>query len=138
TTGRLDTRYKGPSMDPLGQDSDYDPQSAAISSAYISTFNHYVRETLGFGRDRVYHPSGNVRPWDMSHQAPGQRRASRGATNVMPDLAAAMKQNPTLHVMLNAGYYDLATPYFEGVYEMKHLPIPDELQKNIHYAFYES
>lgn len=138
STGRLDTRYRGPSMDPLGQSSDYDPQSAAISSAYISTFNDYVRKTLGFGKDRVYHPSGNVRPWDMSHQAPGQRRASRGATNVMPDLAAAMKQNPTLQVMLNAGYYDLATPYFEGVYEMKHLPIPDELQKNIHYAFYES
>src|SRR5690606_38593665 len=30
TTGRLDTRYRGPSMDPLGQSSDYDPQSAAI------------------------------------------------------------------------------------------------------------
>jgi carboxypeptidase C (cathepsin A) len=138
STGRLDTRYSGPSMDPLGQSSDYDPQSAAISSAYIATFNDYVRETLGFGKDRVYHPSGNVRPWDMSHRAPGQRFGGRGAANVMPDLAAAMKQNPTLQVMLNAGYYDLATPFFEGVYEMQHLPMPTELQKNIHYAFYES
>ena len=138
STGRLDTRYSGPSMDPLGQSSDYDPQSAAISSAYIATFNDYVRETLGFGKDRVYRPSGNVRPWDMSHRAPGERFGGRGAANVMPDLAAAMKQNPTLQVMLNAGYYDLATPFFEGVYEMKHLPMSDELQKNIHYAFYES
>jgi len=40
--------------------------------------------------------------------------------------------------MLNAGYYDLATPYFEGVYEMRHLPIPASLQKNIEYQFYES
>jgi carboxypeptidase C (cathepsin A) len=74
----------------------------------------------------------------MSHRAPGARFGGRGAANVMPDLAAAMKQNPTLQVMLNAGYYDLATPYFEGVYEMKHLPIPESLQKNIHFAFYES
>jgi carboxypeptidase C (cathepsin A) len=56
----------------------------------------------------------------------------------MPDLAAAMKYNPNLKVMLNAGYYDLATPYFEGVYEMRHLPIPASLQKNIEYRFYES
>ena len=34
------------------------------------------------------------------------------STNVMPDLAAAMKYNPNLQVMLNGGYYDLATPYF--------------------------
>jgi carboxypeptidase C (cathepsin A) len=41
-------------------------------------------------------------------------------------------------VQLNAGYYDLATPFYEGVYEMQHLPIPDRLQKNIEYKFYES
>ena len=138
STGRLDTRYAGPSMDPLSQSSQYDPQSSAISSAYISTFNDYVRKTLGFGKDRVYRPSGNVRPWDMSHRAPGARFGGGGTANVMPDLAAAMKQNPDLQVMLNAGYYDLATPYFEGVYEMKHLPMPESLQKNIHFAFYES
>src|SRR5690348_11308740 len=32
STGRLDTRFSGPSMDPLGKESDYDPQSAAIRS----------------------------------------------------------------------------------------------------------
>ena len=26
--------------------------------------------------------------------------------------------------MLAGGYYDLATPYFEGIYEMHHLPCP--------------
>jgi len=39
TTGRLDTRFSGPDMDPLSKESDYDPQSAAISSAYVSAFN---------------------------------------------------------------------------------------------------
>jgi len=56
----------------------------------------------------------------------------------MHDLATAMKYNPRLKVMLNAGYYDLATPYFEGVYEMRHLPMPEKLQANIAYEFYES
>ena len=34
TTGRLDTRFSGPSPDPLDKDAQYDPQSAAISSAF--------------------------------------------------------------------------------------------------------
>jgi carboxypeptidase C (cathepsin A) len=60
------------------------------------------------------------------------------ATNVMPDLAMAMKYNPDLKIMLNAGYFDLATPFYEGVYEMQHLAIPAKLQNNIEYRFYES
>src|SRR5665213_1384460 len=39
TTGRLDTRFSGPDIDPLSKEADYDPQSAAISSAYVSGFN---------------------------------------------------------------------------------------------------
>ena len=56
----------------------------------------------------------------------------------MPDLANAMKFNPHLKVMLNGGYFDLATPFFEGIYEMKHLPIPTKLQANIEYHYYQS
>jgi carboxypeptidase C (cathepsin A) len=41
-------------------------------------------------------------------------------------------------VLLNAGYFDLATPFFEGMYEMQHLPIPQKLQGNIEFKFYES
>ena len=39
----------------------------------------------------------------------------------MPDLAHAMTTNPLLKVQINAGYFDLLTPYFEGKYEMRHL-----------------
>jgi carboxypeptidase C (cathepsin A) len=56
----------------------------------------------------------------------------------MPDLATAMKYNPDLKVMLNGGYFDLATPFYEGIYEMHHLQIPNKLQSNIEYQYYES
>jgi carboxypeptidase C (cathepsin A) len=56
----------------------------------------------------------------------------------MPDLATAMIYNPQLHVMLTGGYYDLATPYFAAVFEMRHLPMPARLQSNIEYDFYDS
>jgi len=52
--------------------------------------------------------------------------------------ANAMKLNPGLKVQLNAGYFDLATPFYQGIYEMHHLPIPANLQANIEYKFYES
>ena len=55
----------------------------------------------------------------------------------MPDLATAMKANPKMKIMLAGGYYDLATPFFEGMYEMHHLPIPDSLQANISYHYYD-
>ena len=56
----------------------------------------------------------------------------------MPDLAFTMKSNPQMLVMLAGGYFDLATPYFEGIFEMHHLPIPQSLQQNIAYKYYES
>ena len=139
TTGRLDTRFSGVTLDPLSERSDYDPQSAAISSAYVSAFNAYVRSDLNYGQGRLYVPSiPAFRDWDFRHKAPGSQFPSRGAANVMPDLANAMKQNPNLKVMLNGGYFDLATPYYEGWYEMHQLPIPLMLQKNIQYHYYQS
>lgn len=139
TTGRLDTRFSGPDIDPLSRQADYDPQSAAISSAYVSAFNDYARETLHFGGDRSFKPEIDVfKSWSFQHKLPGQEAASSGTPNVMPDLAMAMKYNPQLKVMVAGGYYDLATPYFEGRYEMHHLPIPQTLQSNIEYHYYPS
>ena len=56
--------------------------------------------------------------------------------NVMPDMAFAMKRNPKMKVMLMGGYFDLGTLYFGSVYEMKHLPMPEQLQSNISYHFF--
>jgi carboxypeptidase C (cathepsin A) len=139
TTGRLDTRFSGPTFDPLSKEAEYDPQSAAISSAYVSAFNDYVRKQLKFGENRVFKPEIEIwKSWNFLHQPPGVTFPLPQSTNVMPDLAIAMKYNPDLKVMLNAGYFDLATPFYEGIYEMQHLPIPAKLQKNIEFKFYES
>ena len=139
TTGRLDTRFSGPTMDPLAEDSQYDPQSAAISSAYVSVFNDYARRTLHYTTDLQYQPEINVfKFWQFKHQPPGAPMPLPISMNVMPDLATAMKYDPDLKICLNGGYFDLATPFFEGIYEMHHLPIPQKLQANIEYHYYES
>jgi carboxypeptidase C (cathepsin A) len=139
TTGRLDTRFSGPTLDPMSKEAEYDPQSAAISSAYVSAFNDYVRNTLKFGDRMAYKPEIDVeKSWDFTHQPPGAPSKLPGTTNVMLDLAAAMKQNPKLKLQLNGGYYDLATPYFAAMFELRQLPIEKSLQDNIEMHFYTS
>ncbi|MCQ9155476.1 peptidase S10 [Acidomonas methanolica] len=145
-TGRLDSRFSGPSLDPLGQRPFYDPQSAAMESAYVAAFNDYVRRVLHFGNDPAFDDgyeeykvsAGNIGLWTFLHKQPDQMGRARGEPNVLPDLADAMKRNPALQIMLNQGYFDLGTPYFEGIYEMRHLPIPRDLAKNIEIRQYKS
>jgi carboxypeptidase C (cathepsin A) len=139
TTGRLDTRFAGPTIDPMSKEADYDPQSAAISSAYVSAFNDYVRTQLKFGDKKIFKPFGNVgKDWEFQHSPPGAQGNKVSPVNVMPDLAVAMQQNPNLKVQLNTGYFDLATPYFEAEYELHQLPIQAALQSNIEMHFYTS
>jgi carboxypeptidase C (cathepsin A) len=139
TTGTLDTRFAGPTLDPLSKTTEYDPQGAAISSAYVSAFNSYVRQTLKYSGKLAYKPEIDIYgSWDYRHQPPGAGRPLIQLPNVLPDLAVAMKQNPDLKVMVLGGYFDISTPYYEGWFETHHLPIPPQLQSNIQYHYYQS
>jgi carboxypeptidase C (cathepsin A) len=143
TIGRLDTRYQGPDVDPLSEGAQYDPQSDAIASAWTAAINNYLRKDLKYAFQGTYWPSarnGGEFSWDLRHRPPGGPAADEQetGTNVMPDLAYRMKMNPKMKVMLAGGYFDLATPYFEGVFEMHHLQIPPALQSNISYHYYEA
>ena len=138
TTGRLDSRYQGPVMDPLERDAAYDPFSDSIQSSILAAMNTYARETLKFGENMTYKPSAREPGfnWDMKHHAYGPEGWEGTSTNVMGDIAYTMKSNPSVHVLLMGGYFDLGTLYFGAEYEMKHLPIPQGLQKNIEYKFF--
>ncbi len=139
TTGTLDTRFAGPTLDPLSKIAQYDPQAADIGSAYVAAFNAYIREKLHYGQGVYYKPGIPVyESWDYRHRPPGADRALIALPNVLPDLAAAMKTNPNMKVMVNGGYFDISTPYYEGWFETHHLPIPASLQSNIEYHYYES
>jgi len=132
TTGRLDTRYQGPDYDPLSENAEYDPQSVAVTSAFVAATNQYLRQDLNLG-ELTYKPSARIDPgfrW--------QQRYTQGGQNVMPDLAKSMKSNPKTKILLAGGYFDLATPFYEGIFEMHHLPVPQSLQANIQYRYYQA
>ena len=150
-TGRLDSRYEGVALDPMSERTGYDPQSDAITSAWNTAINTYLHNDLKYAQQSTYLMSareGGEFSWNMTHRPPGGGGGGGGGNaapgtmetgaNVMPDLAYRMKLNPKMKVMLAGGYYDLATPYFEGVYEMHHLPMPKALQSNISYHYYEA
>lgn len=139
TTGTLDTRFVGATLDPLSKVASYDPQGAALSAAYVAAWQDYVRERLHY-QPGIQFKSGIpiYSKWDYKHQPPQAEKPLIMLPNVLPDLASAMKQNPTLKVMVNGGYFDVSTPYFEGKLEMRHLPVPPSLQGNIEYHYYQS
>ena len=133
--GRLDARFTGATGDLLAQRAPYDPQSSDISSAYTSALNQYLHEELNFGKDKMYTISGSVNPWDWRH---GPQRGWPGHTNVAVDLAEAIQQNPRLHVQLNSGLFDLATPYFAAEWTMDHLGLTPEQRKQIEEVEYDA
>ncbi|HEX4006890.1 MAG TPA: peptidase S10 [Acidobacteriaceae bacterium] len=144
-TGRLDSRYTGPDPNPGAEETDpgLDPLGTATGAAYFAAVNHYLRSDLKFGANDVYQPMLYSVPafhWDWRHQGPDSPAPlfAYTGTSMMLDLAFAMKHNPKMKVFLAGGYFDLGTPYLEGIYEMHHLPMPDSLQNNISYHYYRA
>ena len=129
--GRLDARFTGPAGDILAAGPSHDPQSTAISSAYTSAFNQYVRAELGYDGDREYVPSGGTPGWNWQRSAGSGVPFGAGSPNVAPDLAFALVRIAKLEVLLIKGIYDLATPYFAASWTMDHMGLPPDLRDNI-------
>ncbi len=133
---RLDARFTGRTGDLLGESATYDPQAAAIGSAYVSLFNQYMHDDLHYGQGMVYRVKGGAGKWDWNHNSDAGGRP--GYTNSAVDLARTLSANPRLHVLLNSAFFDLATPYFASEWTMDHLGVPGEVRARISEAEYRS
>lgn len=138
TAGRIDSRFTGNSLNLLGEEMDYDPMFTSVRPAFVSNFLDYYHNDLKFGRDKDYIVSGGLfMKWDWGHAQPGSD-FPYPSPNTMPDLSRAMNDNPELRVLVQQGYYDLATPAFATEYMMDHLTISSEQQKNITVELYDA
>jgi carboxypeptidase C (cathepsin A) len=137
TVGRLDARFRGVTFDPLAEDAQYDPQAAAISSAYTAAFLDYYHGDLNFGHGRNYIiTSREAFPaWDWKHRAPGGGLPIP-FPNTVPDLAHAIGFNPHLRVLVLNGLYDLATPFMATEEMMDHLNLEPELRSHVQMKYY--
>lgn len=130
TIGRYDGRLHGPSALNTGETSEYDPSSSLITPPFVAIFQHYMRDELNYKTDMFYYTSGGIQPWDY-----GQGNQFGDTTSLLRN---AMVKNPYMKVMIAAGYYDLATPYYAVEYTFNHMGLSPEMHKNITWDFYQS
>jgi carboxypeptidase C (cathepsin A) len=140
SVGRLDSRYKGINQNLLSEGSSFDPQSTAISPAFIASFMNYYYEELKVDKSNSYHVSAYSAEgfdWDWKHKMNGGA-GDPVTPNTGVDLAEAMSRNPKLKILTLNGYYDLATPFFGTEYTFDHLGLEKQLIKNITHKYYEA
>ena len=137
TVGRLDGRFVGPTSDPLAKDTDYDPQSSAISAAYAAAFLDYYHGELRFGQGETYDTTnfGIGMKWKWTHRT---EQGEQPIVNSGVDLADSLIKDPNLRVLVLNGYYDLATPFSATEYVMTHLGVPAEVGGHVQLKYYEA
>jgi len=137
TVGRIDSRFVGDAINHIAETYRYDPFFPAVGPAFMATFNDYYREVLGVKTDRTYVGSaGLYSDWDQRHETPGLGRVAVPNTSV--DLAYAMTQNPNMRLLVQQGYYDLATPFGATQYFLDHMNLPEAQRANISLELYEA
>ncbi|MFT5998390.1 MAG: carboxypeptidase C (cathepsin A) [Neolewinella sp.] len=126
TVGRLDSRYKGIDGMAGGDRPDYNAELTSWLHSFAPAINYYLREELNFKTDLQYNLFGPVYPWDRSGDETG------------PNLRKAMAMNPYLNVMIQSGYFDGATNYYDAKYNLWHLDPSGRMKDRLSFKGYYS
>jgi len=124
--GRLDSRYKGLDTKTAGDRPDGNSELIAWLHAFTPAINYYMQEELGFKTDLKYNMFGPVQPWDNRNN------------NVRSMMTDAMNANPYLHVLVQSGYFDGATNYFQAKYTMWQINQSGRLSDRMRFEGYHS
>lgn len=126
TIGRLDSRYKGVDRKAAGDRPDFNSELTSWLHSFTPAINYYLRDVLKYKTDLQYNMFGPVNPWDRTNDNTGE------------NLRLAMAENPYLHVMVQSGYYDGATTYFDAKYSMWQLDPSGRLKDRLRFEGYRS
>jgi carboxypeptidase C (cathepsin A) len=124
----------------LAQEGDRDPQSDAISPAYIAGFLDYLYRDLKVNKSLNYATSAYGRKgfkWDWSH-AGNDSWGTQAAINTGIDMAEAMSKDPNMKVLILNGIYDIATVFYGVEHSINHLGLTKEIKENILMKYYEA
>jgi len=124
--GRLDSRYLGIDEQTAGTRPDYAAELTSWLHSFTPAINHYFKNYLNYHTDIKYNMFGPVRPWDRSNNTTGY------------DLRQAMAQNPYLNVLVQSGYYDGGTDYFNAKYNMWQMDPSGKLKDRMEWKGYRS
>ncbi|MBD3661382.1 MAG: hypothetical protein HUJ11_04230 [Arenibacter algicola] len=138
--GRLDSRFTGINEDLLSQEGSHDPQSSAISPAYISGFLDYFYGDLKVNKNLLYSITAGRRDgfkWDWSHKG-NERWGASAAINTGIDMATALSRDPNMKVLILNCIYDIATVFYGVEHTINHLGLKKEIKDNILMEYYEA
>ncbi len=138
--GRLDSRFTGINQDLLSQEGSHDPQSAAISPAYIAGFLDYFYGSLNVNKETTYSITAGRREgfkWDWEHEG-NKRWGTQAAINTGIDMAEALSRDPNMKVLILNGIYDIATVFYGVEHSINHLGLKKEIKDNIIMKYYEA
>ena len=136
--GRVDSRFASFTTNALAEHMPFDPYMSSVGPGFVATFNDYYRKDLGVEMDRQYVVSaGLYADWDSSHKDPANTYRSPAADTGI-DLAHALIRNPDMRILVQQGYFDLATPYRATEYFIDQMPLPEPLRANVEIAYYEA
>lgn len=138
TTGRIDSRFAGHMINGVGENMTYDPFMSAVGPGVLAAFMDYYTDDLEVTDSGNYSAMGGVSNWDWRHAQPDLGGFKSPVPNTSIDLTYAMKRNPSMRVLVQQGYYDLATPHLATEYYLEHMDLPDELRENITLEYYEA
>ncbi|MBQ4915924.1 carboxypeptidase [Maribacter sp. MMG018] len=124
--GRLDSRYLGIDRMDAGERPDYSAELTSWLHSFTPAINYYIKKHLNYNTDLKYNMFGPVHPWDRSGNTTGE------------DLRQAMAQNPYLHVMVQAGYFDGGTDYFNSKYNLWQMDPSGKLRERMSWHGYRS
>jgi carboxypeptidase C (cathepsin A) len=124
-TGRLDTRFTGPSDHYLHEQMPNDPFLTSVLGPYSAALHHYLRGELEYENDAVYEVmTGEVHPWSY-------KEFEGRAIDVAGKLAEAMVVNPHLQVHVAMGRYDGGVPVEAIEYSLDQMAIPRAARERI-------
>jgi len=126
TVGRLDSRYKGIDKTKAGDSPDFNSELTSWLHSFTPSINYYYKNILKFKTDIKYNMFGSVHPWDRTNNNTGE------------NLRQAMAQNPYLHTMIQSGYYDGATKYFDAKYTMWRMDPSGRMKDRLSFKGYRS
>ena len=130
--GRIDGRYTGPVTEGDFGNTNADPSSAAMGSAFGMAVNQYISGELDYHSDLTYQTMSvevnDAWKYELDNRLLVQEK----------DIYTAISQNKFLKIWVLCGYYDLATPFFAAEWVFDHVFLNPEDAGRVTFSHYPS
>ena len=128
----IDGRYTDPVTEGDFGNTNADPSSAAMGSAFGMAVNQYISGELDYHSDLTYQTMSvevnDAWKYELDNRLLVQEK----------DIYTAISQNKFLKIWVLCGYYDLATPFFAAEWVFDHVFLNPEDAGRVTFSHYPS